>query len=315
MNFAVPLVVGFATGCLADRGEQSARRRTFGSPERTGLRAYNTGVDLRDFEAFGEPGAMVYRADCVDLMRLMPPESVDVVFADPPYRLSGGGVTVKAGRLASVDKGAWDRSLGSFEKDHEFNVRWIAAARRILKPAGTVWVTGTHHVIFSLGFALQSLGYRVINDITWEKPDPPPNAMHTAFTHAHETLLWASKDRRARHTFNYDLINSPRPDAQVSSVWRIAPPAKRERSHGYHPTQKPLRLVRRALLASTREGDLVFDPFAGSGTTAVAAKELNRFFVGAELDGGYADLAARRIGATERGGLLREISGLFRADA
>lgn len=272
-------------------------------------------MDLRNLETYGEPGAMVYRADCVELMRLMPPESADVVFADPPYRLSGGGVTVRGGRVASVDKGAWDRSLGSFEKDHEFNVRWLKAARRILRPAGTIWVSGTHHAIFSLGFALQSLGFRIINDITWEKPDPPPNAMRTAFTHSHETLLWASRDRRARHTFNYDLINSREPDAQMSSVWRIAPPPKRERSHGYHPTQKPLRLVRRALLASTGEGDLVFDPFCGSGTTAVAAKELNRFFVGTELEREYAELAARRIEATERGGVLREISGLFRTDA
>lgn len=255
---------------------------------------------------------MVYRADCLDLMRLMPPESVDVIFADPPYRLSGGGVTVKSGQIASVDKGAWDRSLGSFEKDHEFNLRWLRAARRILKPAGTIWVTGTHHIIFSIGFALQTLRFKVINDITWEKPDPPPNAMHTAFTHAHETLLWASKGRG--HTFNYDLINSPEPGAQMSSVWRIRAAPKGEKSHGYHPTQKPLRLVRRALLASTREGDLVFDPFAGSGTTAVAAKELNRFFVGAELEAEFCELAARRIAATGRGGVLREISGRFRTD-
>ena len=130
-----------------------------------------------------------------------------------------------------------------------------------------------------------------------------------AWTHAHETLLWASKGRGVRHTFNYDLINSPNPTGQVSSVWRIRTVPKTEKLHGYHPTQKPLRLVRRALLASTREGALVFDPFTGSGTTAVAAKELNRFFVGAELEKEFAELAARRIGATERGSVLRRISG------
>lgn len=267
-------------------------------------------MELRDFEAFGEPGAMVYLADCVDLMRLMPPQSVDVIFADPPYRLSGGGVTVKSGRLAPVDKGEWDRSLGSFERDHEFNARWLREARRLLKPEGTIWVTGTHHIIHSLGFALQTLGFRLINDVVWQKPDPPPNALRTAFTHSHETLIWASRGgerRGARHTFNYDLINSPNPDVQVSSVWRIAPPPRRERVHGYHPTQKPLRLVRRALLASSREGALVFDPFCGSGTTAVAAKELGRFFVGAELEREYAGLAERRIRAAERGGVLRAL--------
>jgi site-specific DNA-methyltransferase (adenine-specific) len=271
-------------------------------------------VELRDLEAYGEPGTIVYRVDCVELMRLMPAGSVDAIFADPPYRVSGGGLTVKSGRLAPVDKGEWDRSRG-FRKDHEFNVRWLRAARRVLRPDGTLWVTGTHHIIFSLGFALQQLGFRIINSLVWQKPDPPPNALHTAFTHAHETLIWASKARGARHTFNYDLINGPDPGSQMSSVWRIPTVPKREKVHGYHPTQKPLRVVRRALLASTREGDLVFDPFCGSGTTAVAAKELNRFFVGAELEEEFAELAGRRIGATVRGSVLRKISEQFRTKA
>ncbi|CAN5552880.1 site-specific DNA-methyltransferase [soil metagenome] len=265
-------------------------------------------VELRDFDSYGEPGAIIYRADCVELMRLMPTGSVDVIFADPPYRLSTGGVTLKSGRIASVDKGSWDRSMG-LREDHEFNLRWLKEARRILKPEGTLWVTGTHHIIFSLGFALQQLRYRIINDVIWHKPNATPNALHTTFTHAHETLLWASKGKGVRHTFNYDLINSPDPTGQVSSVWRMMTVPRNEKLHGYHPTQKPLRLVRRALLASTKEGALVFDPFAGSGTTAVAAKELNRFFVGSELESEYAELAARRIGATERGRVLRKISG------
>ena len=205
----------------------------------------------------------------------------------------------------STRKGAWWSiamlsAKGSFEKDHEWNVRWLRAARRVLKPDGTLWASGTHHVVFSVGFALQSLGFRIINDLIWQKPDLPPNALHTAFTHAHETLLWASKVKGARHTFNYDLVNSPNPDAQVFSVWRIPAVPKVEKLHGYHPKGKPLRLVRRALLASTREGDLVFDPFCGSGTTAVAVKELNRAFVGAELEEEFAKLAARRIRATRR---------------
>jgi site-specific DNA-methyltransferase (adenine-specific) len=248
---------------------------------------------------------VVYLADCIDLMRLMPAGSVDAVFADPPYRLSNGGITVKNGRVDSVDKGTWDRSLGSFERDHEFNERWLTEARRVLKPGGTIWVSGTHHVIFSIGFALQTLGFRIINSVAWEKPDPPPNALHTAFTHAHETLVWAGKGRG--HTFNYDAVNGGDPAGQVGSVWRMPPPSRREKLHGRHPTQKPLRLVRRALVACTREGELVFDPFSGSGTTAVAAKELGRFFVGAELEGEFCELAARRIGATERGVVLREV--------
>jgi len=150
----------------------------------------------------------------------------------------------------------------------------------------------------------------MINQITWHKPDPPPNAMHTAFTHAHETLLWASKGKGAKHTFNYDLINSPDPAAQVSSVWRIPAVPGREKRYGRHPTQKPLRLLRRAILASTREGDLIFDPFCGSGTTGVAAKELDRYFVGAEMDREYAELAARRIEATVRGEVLQVVTDL-----
>ena len=259
-----------------------------------------------DFRAFGEPGAIVYLADCVDLMKVMPSGCVDVVFADPPYRLSRGGVTVKSGKLASVDKGAWDRSMG-FAEDHRFNVRWLKEACRILKPHGTIWVTGTHHIIFSLGFALQTMRCKIINQITWAKPDPPPNALHTAFTHAHETLLWASRGKGARHTFNYDLVNSPDPASQVSTVWRIPPVPMREKTHGRHPTQKPLRLLRRAILASTREGALVFDPFSGSGTTGVAAKELDRYFVGAEMERQYAELAGRRIGAAARGIVLEKI--------
>jgi site-specific DNA-methyltransferase (adenine-specific) len=261
-------------------------------------------VELRDLEFYGEPGAIVYRAECVEFMRLMPAESVDVAFADPPYRLSTGGVTVKSGRLAPVDKGRWDRSMG-FRADHEFNVRWLTEARRILKPNATLWISGTHHIIFSLGFALQSLGFRVINNIVWSKPNATPNALHTAFTHAHETLLWASKG--ARYTFNYELINSPNPETQVSSVWRIPTVPRVEKLHGYHPTQKPLRLVRRALLASSREGELVFDPFCGSGTTAVAAKELGRCFVGVELEEEFCELAQRRIRSAVWGRVVREI--------
>jgi site-specific DNA-methyltransferase (adenine-specific) len=260
-------------------------------------------MDLRDFEAFGEPGAMVYLADCLDLMKVIPAASVDMIFADPPYRLSNGGVTLKNGNPAPVNKGAWDRSMG-FQADHRFNVGWLKEARRILKPDGTIWVTGTHHIIFSLGFALQSMNFKLINQITWSKPDPPPNILRTAFTHAHETLLWASKGKGARYTFNYDLLNGPDPSAQISSVWSIPAVPMREKAHGRHPTQKPLRLLRRVVVASTAKGDLVFDPFCGSGTSGVAAKELGRFFAGAETEREYAELAGRRIGVAQRGSVL-----------
>lgn len=266
-------------------------------------------TELSELQTYGEPGAMVYMADCVDLMQLMPENSVDVIFADPPYRLSNNGLTCKNGRLASVNKGEWDRSMG-FEEDHKFNVRWLKAARRVLKPEGTLWVTGTHHIVFSLGFAMQRLGYRIINSIAWYKPDAAPNILHTAFMHSHETVIWAAKEKRTKYKFNYDLINSLNPGRQMSSVWGIHTVPRQEKRHGYHPTQKPLRLLRRILLASTDEGGLVFDPFTGSGTTAVAAKELNRAFVGAELEEEFARLAGARISGATRGSLLRKLDNL-----
>ena len=154
-----------------------------------------------------------------------------------------------------------------------------------------------------------------MNQIAWQKPDPVPNALHTAFAQAHDTLLWASKSRPARHIRNYDLIYSPNLSSQVSSIWRIPTVPRREKLHAHHPTQKPLRLVRRALLASTHEGGLVFDPFTGSGTTAVSAKELNHAFVGAELEEKFGRFAARRIVVTKRESLLREISEQFWSNA
>ena len=263
-------------------------------------------MELKDLQSFGEPGAMVYLADCMDLMKTMPPGSVDVIFADPPYRLSNGGVTVKNGRRAPVDKGAWDRSMG-FEADHRFNVGWLREARRILKPDGTIWVTGTHHIIFSLGFALQTMHFKLINQITWAKPDPPPNTLHTAFTHAHETLLWASKGQ----TPHLQLRPHKQPGSRLPGLLRLAHPggayAGKASWAPSHPEAPASRSPCRPCF--DREGDLVFDPFCGSGTTGVAAKELGRFFVGAETEREYAELAARRIGAVVRGGVLRELPG------
>jgi site-specific DNA-methyltransferase (adenine-specific) len=198
--------------------------------------------------------------------------------------------------MVKVNKGEWDRSRG-VEMDHEFNRTWLAACYRLLKPTGTIWVTGTTHVYLSVGFAMQQLGFRVLNDIIWEKPAPPPNLGCRCFTHSTELILWATKARKGkdRYTFNYEEMKAENGDKQMKNVWRMPAPGKDEKRHGKHPTQKPIGLIARCLRASTNEGDTVFDPFAGSATTGMAALGLNRHFIGCELDAKYAELSARRL--------------------
>jgi site-specific DNA-methyltransferase (adenine-specific) len=218
----------------------------------------------------------------------------DCIFADPPYFLSNGGITCHAGKMVKVDKGAWDKSQGA-ELNHEFNTEWLKRCQRVLKPNGAIWVTGTSHVIFSVGFAMQQLGMKILNDITWEKPNPPPNLSCRYFTHATETVLWAAKDENARHTFNYKLMREHAGGKQMKSVWRISAPGGGEKKMGKHPTQKPLALVERCLLASTHVGDFVLDPFSGGGTTAVACAKIQRHCLGIELEPKHVEMAARRL--------------------
>lgn len=243
-------------------------------------------------------GAWLYHADCLELMDAVAeafPEGVfDAIFADPPYFLSNGGITCHAGRMVRVDKGGWDKSRGP-EINHAFNVAWLSRCRKVLKANGTVWVSGTHHVIHSVGYAMQQLGMKILNDVTWEKKNPPPNLSCRYFTHSTETIIWAARDESARHYFDYDRMRRMNGGRQMKTVWTIAAPRKDEKSFGKHPTQKPAALLDRILLASTREGDLVFDPFAGSATTGVSAIGLGRRFVGCELEPTFVDLAAKRL--------------------
>ena len=191
---------------------------------------------------------------------------MDLIFADPPYFLSNNGITCHAGRMVSVNKGEWDRSRGA-EANHEFNRAWLAACQRVLKPNGAIWVSGTSHVIHSVGFAMQQLEFKLLNDITWVKPNPPPNLSCRYFTHATETLIWAAKNKRSRHKFNYALMRQHAGNKQMKSVWEIKPPERWEKRFGKHPAQKPVALLERILLASSNEGDVVLDPFLGGGTT------------------------------------------------
>lgn len=243
-------------------------------------------------------GIWLYQGDCLEVLDALalryPQGRFDTIFADPPYFLSNGGITCHAGRMVRVDKGNWDKSQGP-EMNHEFNRAWLERCQRALKPDGTIWVTGTHHVIHSVGFAMQQLGFKILNDITWEKPNPPPNLSCRYFTHSTETVIWAARNQDSRHKFNYKLMRQQNGDRQMKSVWRFTAPSGGEKRHGKHPTQKPVSLVERCLLASTDAGGLVLDPFLGSGTTAVAAQRIGRKCVGIEMETQYLDLAFRRL--------------------
>ena len=228
------------------------------------------------------------------LLALLPESSVDLVFADPPYFLSNGGITCHAGRMVSVNKGDWDKSRGP-DANHEFNRAWLAACQRVLKPNGSIWVSGTGHVIHSVGFAMQQLGFKLLNDISWVKPNPPPNLSCRYFTHATETIIWAARDKKSRHTFNYKLMKETNRGKQMKSVWEIKPPENWEKKFGKHPTQKPVALLERILLASSNEGDLVLDPFSGSGTTVLAALRTHRTAVGLELSYDFLSLTMQRL--------------------
>ncbi|MBT3393076.1 MAG: site-specific DNA-methyltransferase [Elusimicrobiaceae bacterium] len=218
----------------------------------------------------------------------------DCIFADPPYFLSNNGITCSNGKMVSVNKGKWDESKGIL-KNHEFNKKWLGLCKKLLKPNGTIWISGTQHVIFSIGYALQELDYEILNCISWEKPNPPPNLSCRYFTHSTEIIIWAKLNKKAKHNFNYSLMREANGGKQMKTVWNIKPPTNGEKKYGKHPTQKPIELIERCILASTKKCDFVFDPFMGSGTTGVACARNGRKFVGAELEKEYFEVAKKRI--------------------
>ncbi len=263
--------------------------------------------------AYHEAGFSLYNDDCLAVLSGMAVHSVDMIFADPPYMLSNDGFTCQAGRMVSVNKGKWDKSRG-FEDDSVFHETWLSECRRVLKPAGTIWVSGTYHSIYQCGYLLQKLNFHLLNDIAWFKPNASPNLSCRFFTASHETILWARKDRKAKHTFNYEAMKGGRfpedkmkkPDTQMRSVWSIATTPPAEKAQGKHPTQKPLALLKRIIAASTNPGDVILDPFSGSGTTGIAAVIMDgRQFIGIEMNPEYIDLTVRRLEA------LRNQNGLF----
>lgn len=245
---------------------------------------------------------VLYNGDCLNILRQLPENSVDVVFADPPYLLSNGGFTVHAGKMVSVNKGDWDKSNG-VKKDFEFHLQWIEAVKRVLKPSGTLWISGTYHSIYQCGFAMQVAGFHVLNDIAWFKPNASPNLSCRFFTASHETLIWARKDKKAKHTFNYDLMKNgiwpedalKKPGLQMRSVWSMGTPKPAEKKFGKHPTQKPIDLLKRIILASSKKGDVILDPFTGSSTTGIAAVINDRKFIGIDMEKEYLELSKKRF--------------------
>ena len=239
-------------------------------------------------------GLRLYKGDALELLARAREGVFDLIFADPPYFLSNGGITCHAGRMVSVNKGMWDRAE-TFEAVHDFNIEWLKLCRRALKPNGSIWVTGTAHNIYSVGFAMQTLGFKILNDIAWHKVNPPPNLSCRYFTHATETILWARRDPKSRHTFNYKEMKGENRGKQMQSLWSIKPPGKQEKRYGKHPTQKPEALLDRILRASTSPHDIVLDPFCGSGTTGVVCARLGRRFVGIDLMAPYLEIAVARL--------------------
>lgn len=251
---------------------------------------------------FNSQQVSLYLDDCIKRMNRLPEKSVDMIFADPPYYLSNGGITVKSGQMVSVNKADWDASAG-VAADYKFHEKWLKAAKRLLKPDGTLWVSGTYHSIYLCGHALQKLEYKILNDITWFKPNGAPNISCRYFTASHETLLWAAPSTKTKHTFNYEAMKYnkweedvfKKEDKQMRSVWCIPTPGPSEKKHGKHPTQKPLALLERIILASSNQGDTILDPFNGSGTTGVAALKHGRRYIGIDNEEDYLKVTIDRF--------------------
>lgn len=235
--------------------------------------------------------------DSFSLLKKFPEKSVDMIFADPPYFLSNGGISVHSGKMVSVNKANWDMGMET-NKKLEYNRKWIRECRRILKDDGTIWISGTMHNIYFVGVALTLEGFNIINNIIWQKTNPPPNLSTRAFTHSTETILWARKQisskKKGKHLFNYYDMKEINGGKQMKDVWSFSLTPKREKKAGKFPTQKPLALLERIILASTKEGDIILDPFNGSGTTGLAAYQLKRNYIGIDLEKEYLELTKKR---------------------
>lgn len=244
---------------------------------------------------FNEDKFKLIKEDTFKVLKKFEDKTVDTIFADPPYFLSNNGITCSSGKMVSVNKGEWDKA-DTLKQKHNFNKKWIKQCYRVLKDDGTIWISGTLHNIYSIGMALEEEGFKIINNITWQKTNPPPNLACKTFTHSTETILWAKKDLpKTKYKFNYDLMKQLNGNKQMKDVWTTSLTKPSEKKQGKHPTQKPLELLERIILASTNENDIILDPFCGSSTTGIAATKLNRKFIGIDNEKEYLDLSIRRF--------------------
>ena len=249
---------------------------------------------------FEENGFKLINNDTIETLKQFEDKKFNMIFADPPYFLSNDGITCSGGKMVSVNKGEWDTGKTLKEK-HEFNKSWIKECYRVLNDDGTIWISGTLHNIYSIGMALEEEGFKILNNITWQKTNPPPNLACKTFTHSTETILWAKKDLpKVKHKFNYDLMKKINDDKQMKDVWTTTLTKPSEKKCGKHPTQKPLEILERVVLASTDENDLILDPFCGSSTTGIAATKLNRNYIGIDNSEENLKLSIRRYKNQEK---------------
>ncbi len=260
---------------------------------------------------FDEKDFTLYQGDILDILKQFEDRKFDLIFADPPYFLSNDGITCKSGKMVSVNKGKWDKSKG-FDEDINFTDSWLKACKRVLNKNGSIWVSGTLHIIYKVGYLLTKNGYDIINDIVMYKPNAPPNLSCKYFTHSHEIIVWARKSKNSIHTFNYEKMktwNNPKDklknkDKQMRSVWSIPLMPKDEKEFGKHPTQKPMELLNRIISSSSNKDDWVLDPFVGSGTTGIVCNILNRKFIGIDSNKEYLDVAIKRFKDKKKKDLL-----------
>lgn len=249
---------------------------------------------------FKDKNFTLFEGDSFQLLKKIEKKSINMIFADPPYFLSGTGITCHSGKMVSVKKADWDEKI-DIEEKIKFNRSWIKLCKGILVDSGTLWISGTFHNIYTIGVALELEGFTIINNIIWKKTNPPPNISCRAFTHSTETIIWAKKNK-SKHFFNYKEMKEINGGKQMKDVWEFSLTKPSEKKEGKHPTQKPIDLLKRIIIASTNEGDLVLDPFNGSGTTGIACTILHRNYMGIDNQVQYLDISKKRYLKLKNGG-------------